>query len=257
MNFLTLFFLPLWILKLNFLGSIISAGASLLGGAMNNRASAKAADAAWDRSEKGVRAQMDFQERMSNTAHQREIKDLKAAGLNPILSGTGGMGATTPGGAAPSGPAAKTQDILTPAVSSGLSAMRNFQEVENMAAAQANTEQDTLKKKAETITTAQQGMNYSMDYNLKEQQIENLRKELQLKTDLNPAQITNLIKQAELFGNSAKSQGVTARTDEWSEQAGLKKIIEATKAAEGATSAVRNLNPLSRGRGASGSFGRK
>jgi hypothetical protein len=93
-------------------GAAVGGGLSMLGGYLANR-----------RNIASAREQMSFQERMSGTAHQREVADLRAAGLNPILS-AGGQGASSPVGSM-----ATVENILDKGVSSALETRRLRKEI--------------------------------------------------------------------------------------------------------------------------------
>lgn len=91
---------------------------------------------------------MDFQERMSSTAHQREVADLRKAGLNPVLSATGGSGASTPQG---------TSFGVGNPVSSAIDAYYRLKDIQNQ----------TDLKDAQTLLAQAQAVNTSADTTLK------------------------------------------------------------------------------------------
>jgi len=110
--------------------AVIGGAVSAYGASQQNKASKKA-----------TQAQMDFQERMSNTQYQRAMADMRLAGLNPILAYKQG-GAGVPSGStySPVNVGAGIGQQLTAGINSALTARKSTQEIRNLKAAQSLTE---------------------------------------------------------------------------------------------------------------------
>lgn len=112
-------------------------GASAMSSAMNY-ASVLKTNAA---NRKIARENRAWLERMSNTAHQREVQDLRAAGLNPILSAGGLQGASTPSVSTDFRQDAPKVDLGSPG--------RSFLMAAQSASQIENTDQNTELQKAQ------------------------------------------------------------------------------------------------------------
>ncbi len=87
----------------NLVGVLQQQGFNTMGGASQALYNAAMQQQAMNYNSAEAQKNRDWQEYMSNTAYQRAMKDLKAAGVNPILAfGSGISGATTPSGGASS-----------------------------------------------------------------------------------------------------------------------------------------------------------
>lgn len=143
-------------------GPLITGGMSFLGGERRNRAQIASAREQMAFQREMAQNQMAFQERMSSTAHQRQVADLRAAGLNPILSARYG-GASSPAGASAAGAQAAIEDSIGKGVSSAIAARRANAEVDLMRQEVKNKRQENVNLKAAERETEARIVNYGMN----------------------------------------------------------------------------------------------
>lgn len=109
-----------------------------------------------------ARENRDWQERMSSTAHRREQRDLRLAGLNPILA------AKTGGASTPSGSLATVSNPVMAGINSGLASARTRAELANLEETNENIKAQTRKLIAEKKNITEATKNLEQNNALKQ-----------------------------------------------------------------------------------------
>jgi DNA-nicking Smr family endonuclease len=178
-----------------------------IGAAIGGLSSAFGAKKSNDANKKLAREQMAWQERMSNTAHQREVADLRAAGLNPILSGTGGMGASSPQGTT----GAPQQNEITQGVSSALEALTTLTEAQLTREKAELTNAETINTKTKNPLIQAQTTNTQTNTKLQGQQTSTAKSQENLFNAQRTNTLQDTITKAD-FSQLLRSQNISEQT---------------------------------------------
>jgi len=140
--------------------------------------------------QQNAQAQMDFQERMSNSAYQRQVKDMESAGLNPMLAYVKGGGASSPPGS--------MATYQNPATSGVQAALGTAQVANTQASTRQTSAQTDYLTGPQTEMTNQQIDNLKTDNDKAKQIIVNLKMEYQnlYKTNLNLTDVGNQLRES-------------------------------------------------------------
>lgn len=201
--------------------AILGAGSSLLSNVFNARE---------------ARNNRAFQERMSSTAHQREVVDLRRAGLNPMMSRMGS------GASSPSGDRAQFEDFGGKGISSALAAKQAQAQLKLI-------EAQTGKEIASGLLIQRQRLDLEggdLASPAAKLELESRSMDLEQRRALLPSVLAKAQEEVRLIGSNARAARARAALDE-AAQAGALNLEEFEKAIGEAGPWVKFLHNLLKG----------